>query len=135
MTGTQKIALLGTALLATHLVLRELRKRQPDVKYVDTVPLNYNAITLPPFGILIDKKQANNKALLDHENIHWQQYQRMGLLPYYFKYAVDYLHYGYDHHPMEIEARQNESEAVRMNYTEAVRSGTAQTVKNLNFRS
>lgn len=42
--------------------------------------------------------------------------------------------FGYDKMPMEIEARKNESDYCKNNYTECVRNGTAKTVYNPNFR-
>lgn len=125
---------IGGVALAVHMILREQRKKQPDIHYVDHIPGNFNAITLPPYGILVVQGHAGNEALIKHELIHWQQYQRMGLLPYYYNYMRDYFKFGYDLHPMEQEARQNETPFVQMNYTEAVRKGIAKTIQNPNFR-
>ena len=43
--------------------------------------------------------------------------------------------YGYDKMPMEKEARKNETEYCKENYTGCVRTGQAQTVFNPNFRT
>jgi len=95
---------------------------------------NFNAMTIPPFGIFIDEKQKDNKALLDHEMVHWKQYQELGLLKYYGKYMSETSDGGYDNSAMEKEARTNESGYCQDNYTECVRNGVAQTVHNPNFR-
>ncbi len=94
----------------------------------------YNARTLPPFGIYILEKEKNNKALLNHELIHWKQYQKLGLIKYYSQYYSQYKKYGYDKMPMEIEARTSENNYCKTSYTHCVRNGTAKTVQNKNFR-
>lgn len=66
----------------------------------------YNAITLPPLGIWATTNHVNNHRLYQHECVHWQQAQRMGLVKYYATYCWYHLRYGYEHNPMEIEARQ-----------------------------
>lgn len=132
---TVKVIAIGGALLSAHLVLRELRKREAIVRYVDHIPGNFTGICIPPVGVFIIKKQQGNSELLKHELVHWSQYQRMGLFSYYGGYLLDYLKHGYDKHPMEYEARQNENEYCRINYTECVRDGKARTVFNPNFRA
>jgi len=122
----------GGALL---IMLNRVRLNPPTVKYVDKVPFKQNAITIPPFGIYIHKDQQQNSALLSHELIHWQQYQRMGLLPYYYNYLKEHLKNGYDGNLMEQEARVNESNFCKTNYTQCVRTGLAVTVHNTNFRA
>lgn len=124
----------GLGVLAVHIVLSELRKKEPAIYYLEKLPGNYNGMTIPPVGIIIKADQAGNTELLDHEIVHWRQFQRMGLFPYYFNYMKGYLQQGYDKHPMEREARISESSYCRENYTECVRSGTAKTVFNPNFR-
>jgi hypothetical protein len=132
----KKLLIISSAILITHVALREMRKRPPTVYYRKHIPGNFNGIALAPVGIFIMEKHRSNKALIDHEKIHWQQYQRMGLIPYYFNYLRDLMRYGYDKHPMEIEARQNEKSTwVQTNYTEAVRKGYSMTAFNPNFRS
>lgn len=130
----KKAIVIGSALLLLHLYLRQQRKKEPVVRYVDKVPLGFNALTLPPAGIFIENKHQGNEALLQHELIHWKQYQRMGLLPYYMGYLQGMASHGYDLHPMELEARANESEFCRTNYTACVRNGTARTITDPNFR-
>ena len=43
--------------------------------------------------------------------------------------------FGYDKMPMEMEARANESDYCKENYTECVRNGKSNTVNNPNFRA
>lgn len=96
---------------------------------------NYSARTIPPFGIYIKESEKDNQALIDHELIHWKQYQDGGLLNYYLTYASQMKQYGYDKMPMEQEARTNESDYCKENYTECVKDGQAKTVYNPNFRA
>lgn len=130
----KKTISIGVALLGAHLVLRDLRDREPDIHYVDTIPANLNAICIPPMGIFVHESQQGNAELLKHEMVHWRQYQRLGLARYYVEYLAQYLQHGYDNHPMEREARQNETPFVQANYTDSVRRGLAKTVYNPNFR-
>lgn len=129
-----KVLLTGAGLLAVHLIFREIRKKEPVIKVVDHIPGNFNGLALPPFGVYVTTPNANNQELIDHELIHWKQYQRMGLIPFYYNYLRDYLIHGYDLHPMEQEARANESNFCRTNYTECIRSGQAKTAFNPDFR-
>jgi len=110
------------------------RRRPARIIPVPNRPGGFNANTVPPFGIFIQKSQINNQALIDHERTHWRQYMQQGLIPYYFNYASQIAAYGYDHMPMEIEARSNEAPWVKNNYTISVRNGWARTVHNPNFR-
>jgi len=108
----------------------------PKVSYVEKAFLRYNANTLPPFGIVIAEKHKENIAIHKHELKHWEQYQRTGAIPFVLKYAYQYLVYGYDLMPMEIEARKaaGESEFCLTNYTICVRNCIAETVCNSDFR-
>ena len=111
------------------------RKGEPNVIPLGSLPFDYNAMTVPPIGIFIRKDQISNQALLDHERVHWSQYQDRGLFGFYTDYYQQARLYGYDAMPMELEARQNESPYCQCNYTQCVRSGIAKTVSNPNFRS
>jgi hypothetical protein len=66
----------------------------------------YVAITLPPFGIYITEGRHYDEGVRAHELIHWEQYLRHGALVYYLRYGWLWLRYGYENHPMEIEARE-----------------------------
>lgn len=133
MTTGSKISIaigVGTLLY----LLNKARKKQPTIYYVGNVPFGQNAITIPPVGIYLNQKEINNSALLQHELVHWRQYQDMGLLSYYFNYLNQHVANGYDGNMMEQEARQNENEYCKINYTECVRTGISRTVTNPKFR-
>ena len=68
----------------------------------------YAGITLPPFGVYILSERLNDEALIRHEQVHWQQAQRMGTLKFYAVYLWLLMRHGYTDHPMEIEARAAE---------------------------
>lgn len=71
--------------------------------------LPYHAITIPPIGIFIKEEHRNNQKIMNHEMVHWEQYLRLGLLKFYFKYLKEFLIFGYQKMPMEIEARHEEN--------------------------
>jgi hypothetical protein len=110
------------------------RRECAPVYYVQHLSGNYNAKTIPPFGIFILESERDNAYLLAHELVHWKQYQEQGLIPFYWNYFNELSMYGYDNMPMELEARYLENEYCRNNYTECVRNGQAITVHNPNFR-
>jgi len=60
------------------------------------------AITLPPWGIYA---LPGHEYLASHEQVHWQQYERMGFWRYYLTYLWYQIRYGYENNPMEVEAR------------------------------
>jgi len=91
--------------------------RQPKIYYVRWVLPPYRAMTIPPFGIFIKKRYKNDKRILNHEIIHWEQYQKLGLLTFYFRYFKQFIKYGYDKMPMEIEARYEEDEYTKKHYS------------------
>lgn len=68
----------------------------------------FAGITLPPFGIYIIKERIDEQPLIDHENVHWKQYERMGFLKFYTMYLYYSLRYGYWNNPMEKEARNQQ---------------------------
>jgi len=112
------------------------RKSSPKVFVRKKLLGNYNARTIPPFGIYISQEQKDNKKILEHEMEHWKQYQKDGLLGFILNYANEDIVNGYDGNRYEIEARANAGESIycQNNYTECVRNGLAKTVYNPNFR-
>jgi hypothetical protein len=68
----------------------------------------FAGVALAPWGIYILPEHLGNQRLIQHERLHWQQYQRMGLLRYYVTYLWGLVRYGYRNHPMELEARAAE---------------------------
>ena len=112
-----------------------MRKRDKvNVYYVNRLPRNYNGLIIPAVGVFIKEAERGNQALLDHEMIHWEQYKREGLLMLP-KYIIENIRKGYDNNNYEVEARANESEYCKYNYTECVRTGQSSTAYNPNFRS
>jgi len=116
------------------MLYNEHAKNNPAPVYYTNLLSGYNAQTIPPFGIFVSENQRGNEALIQHERIHWKQYQRKGLLGFAYDYFAEKKRYGYDRMPMEIEARANENDFVKQNYTIAVRNGVAKTVYNPGFR-
>lgn len=110
------------------------RQRDAPIYVVNSLPGNHSAMTIPPIGIFILSSQLQNKNLIEHEQVHWKQFQRYGTAGFYLRYLIGSFG-GYDHNPMEIEARFNESEYCKQNYTQCVRDGSALTVHNPKFRS
>jgi hypothetical protein len=70
------------------------------------IPGSQMAATIPPFGIFIEKKYKGDKSLLNHELVHWDQYNRMGFFGFYSTYLSEYVKYGRKYGPMEVEARK-----------------------------
>jgi len=65
----------------------------------------FGGITLPPLGIFILAERINETALVRHEQRHWLQAQRMGVMKFYVMYLWYLLKFGYSpKHPMEREA-------------------------------
>lgn len=92
--------------------------KPPRIYYVNKLLPPYRAMTIPPFGIFIKKEFKDNKKILNHDLIHWKQYKKMGLFMFYFRYLMQLLIIGYDQMPMEIEARYEEDEFAKLNYSE-----------------
>ena len=92
-------------------------QKKPKIFYVKFLPGNFRGMTIPPFGIFIHKKYKGNKRIIKHDYIHWKQYQRMGLILFYFRYFAQLLIIGYNTMPMEMEAKQGENEYLKWNYT------------------
>ena len=68
----------------------------------------FAGITLPPFGVFITAERMSDVLLHKHEQAHWQQYQRMGLVKFYVLYLYYLARYGYWNSPLEVEAREAE---------------------------
>jgi len=68
--------------------------------------------------------------------VHWKQFQREGILPFLINFSIEALKKGYDNNPYEIEARKLSGEKTECltNYTDCVRLGIAETVRNKDFR-
>ena len=74
------------------------------------IPGTQMAATLPPFGIFIEDKFEDEGdgpgSILKHEKVHWKQYQRMGLIKFYYTYLTLYAKHGRINNWMEAEARR-----------------------------
>ena len=68
----------------------------------------FAGITLPPFGIFILPERLHQGWLVRHEQAHWKQAQRMGVVLFYAAYIWYTIRHGYRNNPMEIEAREAE---------------------------
>jgi cytochrome bd-type quinol oxidase subunit 2 len=54
-------------------------------------PKKFTAIVIFPFLITRDKNIRLNKALLNHEKIHFRQALELFVLPFYLWYAIEFL--------------------------------------------
>lgn len=129
----KKILIIGGILLVDYLIAQ---CNKPRIFVRKKLPNNYNAMTIPPFGIFISENEKDNEKLIAHEKIHWEQYKKTGAILFSLKYLYQKMRYGYDKMPMEIEARKklNESDFCQENYTQCVRNGQSVTVQNTLFR-
>jgi len=89
----------------------------PKIFYVNWLIPPFRGMTIPPFGIFIHKKYKDNNQILKHDLIHWNQYKRMGLFLFYFRYFMQLIIIGYDWMPMEMEAREGEDFNGMFNYS------------------
>jgi hypothetical protein len=98
----KKYILLTLTLLVLFFVFKKNK-----IYYIPfNIPGDQMAATIPPFGTFIESRYKNNKELLRHELIHWNQFNRMGFFGFYRTYISEYLKYGRKYGPMEIEARK-----------------------------
>lgn len=110
------------------------RNDTPRIFYRAKLINNYNGYIIPPFGVFIKSSEKENTALIEHEMMHWKQFQREGLLRFLFNYGKHAVKDGYDKNPYEVEARTVEDDYCKHNYTECIRSGKSKTAYNPNFR-
>jgi len=68
----------------------------------------FGGITLPPWGVFILPERLHQGWLVRHEQAHWAQYQRMGVVLFYAAYIWYTIRHGYRNNPMELEAREAE---------------------------
>lgn len=137
MSKGKKVALriLSTGLLSFGIYsLIQRARKEPPIFIRKKLSGNYSARTIPPFGIFISESEKDNQNLLEHEKVHWKQFRRRGLSGFYPSYLYQLKKYGYDGMPMEKEARFNESDYCKENYTECVRTGLSRTLFNPDFR-
>jgi hypothetical protein len=65
----------------------------------------FAGVALAPWGIFVLTEHLSNESLIKHEQVHWEQWRRMGTVRYYATYLYQVLRYGYRNAPMEREAR------------------------------
>ncbi|MCX6755708.1 MAG: hypothetical protein NT068_04220 [Candidatus Nomurabacteria bacterium] len=80
-------------------------KRIPKITYVRWLPKPRRGMTIPPFGIFV-RKEVTEAWEEKHEDVHWAQYQKLGLFKFYFKYLYEFIKNGYFKNSFEIEARK-----------------------------
>lgn len=66
----------------------------------------YRAITMPWRTIYFINDPHEDMQLLRHEEVHIEQISRMGPVTFTLTYLWYLLRYGYENHPLEIEARR-----------------------------
>ena len=93
--------------------------KKPRIYYVRRVLPPYRAMTIPPFGIFVSQQHKTDIKILNHEMVHWRQYQEMGFFIFYFKYFFQLLTNGYNKMPMEIEARFEEDKYTKKHFSKA----------------
>ncbi len=59
-----------------------------------------------PWGIFIEPRYINNRALRRHEITHWLQRKRDGFIRFWLKTFWYLVRYGYWVSPYEVEARK-----------------------------
>lgn len=101
-----------TIFIVLTLLILSLSTRDKKIYYVPfNLPGDLKGMTIPPFGIFIEDQYKNEEdkpgSLVRHESVHWDQYERMGLIGFYYNYTKGYLqHNSRFNHPMEDEARK-----------------------------
>ena len=71
----------------------------------------YAGICLPPVAIYILAEHLHSQRLIRHEQAHWRQWQRLGTIRFYAAYLWGLVRYGYQNHPLELEARAAENQS------------------------
>jgi len=140
MEGFNSIKFVGFTFIILSLVIMinslfQRKNDTPRIFYKKSLPFGFNGFVIPSVGVFIKEEHKDSEALLLHELVHWKQYQREGLFRFLFNYNLATLKHGYDGNPYEIEARFEESDFCKSNYTYCVRNGLAKTVCNPNFRN
>lgn len=63
-----------------------------------------NGIAIWPFIFISPKHCRHNTRLILHEKKHLEQWERYWIVGFLFVYIYQYIKYGYDNMPLEIEA-------------------------------
>ena len=70
----------------------------------------WSAITVAPIGIFINPERVNDKVVLNHERIHWEQQKKYGYIGFYLKYLYEAATKGYRNISFDEEAYEHESD-------------------------
>jgi len=80
---------------------------KPNIKLVSKwiLPFGYGICLR---NLLLVRKDSNNvKYVIEHEKVHWKQWQEEGsYTKWLFKYIKYLIRYGYMNNPYEVEARE-----------------------------
>lgn len=66
----------------------------------------YRGITMPWRVIYLAPGSEGDTGLIAHEAVHVEQIDRLGPIRFVYTYLYMLMRYGYERHPMEIEARE-----------------------------
>ncbi len=70
------------------------------------LPRKYVAVTLSEH--VFTRLERLDESVLRHEEVHVQQWKRLGLVRFSLRYLWFYVRYGYWRNPFEVEARLGE---------------------------
>lgn len=70
----------------------------------------WSAITIAPIGVFIKPDKVENKVIINHERIHWEQQKKYGYVGFYLKYLYEAATKGYRNISFEKEAYDNEKD-------------------------
>ena len=79
----------------------------PKIRFITSIPGFGTSVCIPPIGIFLDPSMEDSplyEATIEHETVHWEQYQRLGLVRWWATYIWYLFRYGYEKHPFEVEA-------------------------------
>jgi hypothetical protein len=74
--------------------------------------MDAEAFVLYPFIFFAHNEEDAWPSLYKHELTHVQQVEREGFIPFYFKYLINHLKFGYSSNPYEVEAYSNQKNAL-----------------------
>lgn len=66
---------------------------------------NVIGVTIWPFIFIYPKVFKDNQSLIRHEMVHIKQYKRYWIIGFLPVYIYQFIRYGYERMPLEIEAR------------------------------
>ena len=68
------------------------------------------AITIGPIGVFVRPDKMDDKIVLNHERIHWEQQKKYLYVGFYFKYLYEAIMKGYYNISFEKEAYEHEND-------------------------